>query len=31
MSGLNSMPSTFSYAKDAKKLNEHAKEMIVNE
>ena len=31
MSGLDSMPSTFSYAKDAKKLNEQAKEMIVNE
>jgi hypothetical protein len=31
MSGLNSMPGTFSYVKDAKNLNEQAKEMIINE
>lgn len=31
MSWLNSMPSTFSYVKDAKSLNNQAKEMIINE
>lgn len=31
MEWLNSMPSTFSYVKDAKNLNEQAKEMIINE
>ena len=31
MSWMSEMPSTFSYVKDAKKLNEQAKEIIVNE
>ena len=31
MEGLDNMPSTFSYVKDAKNLNEQAKEMINNE
>lgn len=31
MSWLNEMPTTFSYIKDAKSLNEQAKEIIINE
>lgn len=31
MDGLNNMPSTLSYVKDAKNLNQQAKEIIVNE
>lgn len=31
MSWMNEMPNSFSYVKDAKKLNEQAKEMVINE